>query len=219
MEEIDFSDISEQALQQLAELIAEVKLPEVKYEAVYDPLTGEINSVGPSVAFVDEQYTISIADDIAIDIIEGRIKINDCFVDLDTGELEIIELKNVFKIDDILHRVPAKQWSEVEKPEIYITYFTESKKLKIQLSEEYSGTKKLPKKFQPVKQKKTRWAGDTNLIFFLTDYNDPHAIKDIVKFTINDLIGNTKIINNIVLPKRFSIFTRRIFKNYVMDIK
>lgn len=219
MEEIDLSNLSEKALQDLADLIAEIEVPEIKYAAMYDPLTGEVSSVGPSEAFSENDYTIPVDAETALDIIEGRIKINNCFVDLDSNEFEIVEMKSVFKIDDILHRVPLKQWADVEKPDIYITYHLKTKKLKIQLSEEYFGTKKAPKKFQPIKQKKTRWSGDTTLTLLLTDYNDPHAIREVIRFTIDDLIGNSKIYTNIELPERFSIFTRRIFKNYVMDIK
>lgn len=219
MEEVNLSDLSAQALADLAELLADIEIPEVTYAATYDPLTGEVKSVGPSEAFVSEEYKISVDQETAIDIIEGRIKINNCYVDVESEELEIIEVKNVFKIDDILHRVPVVQWSEVEKPELFITYLTKTNKLKFQLSEEFYGTKKLAKKFQPIKQKKTRWSGDTTLTFLLTDYNDPHAIKEVVSFRIDDLIGKTKIIKNIDLPNRFSVFTRRIFKNYVLDIK
>jgi len=219
MEEIDLSELSEAAMQQLAELIAEIKLPEVTYAVMYDPVTGEVKSVGPSEAFTKDDYTIPIDEQTAIDIIESRININHCFVDLDSSELEIVESRNVFKIDDILHRVPLAQWSEIEKSDIYISYYPAGSKLVVQLSEEFHGTKKLPEKFKNVHRRRTRWSGDTNLIFFVTEYNDPHAIKEIVTFKIDDLIGSTKIINNIVLPKRFSIFTRRIFKNYVMDIK
>ena len=217
MEEVN---LSEQALQELADLLAEIEIPEVTYCATYDPFTGEVKSIGPTEAFIDEEYQIPVDEETAMSVIEGKVQINNCYVDLDSSELEIVEVKNVFKIDDILHRIPLKKWSDVEKPDLFVTYLSKTKKLKFQLSEEFFGTKKLPKKFQPVKQKKTRWAGDTKLIFFITAYNDPHAIYEVVTFTIDDLIGNSKIINNIDLPtKRFSIFTRRIFKNYVMDIK
>lgn len=218
MEKIILTE-SEQAMLELAEFIENLKLPDPEFSAVYDPHTGEVKSVGPTDAFADEQYKIQIDFDTAIDIIEGRIRITSCFIDPDSTELEIVEVKHVFKIDDVLHRVPNVVWSDVARPDIFITYLHKSKKLKFQLSEEFYGTKKIPKKFHPIKPKKTRWAGETGLIFLVTAYNDPHAIFEVINFTIDDLIENTKVYTNINVPERFSIFTRRIFKNYVMDIK
>lgn len=221
MEEIDaVDDVSvDQALQDLAELLADIELPKITYSAVYDPLTGEVSCIGPTESLMDEQYKILVDDEVAMRVSAGTVNINNCYVDLDSSELEIVELKNVFKIDDILHRVPVLNWAEVEKPELYITYYPFANRLVFQLSEELRGTKKLPEKFQPVKQKNTRWAGDTSMRFLLTDYNDPHAIHDVIDFKIDDLIGKDMIYRNIELPARFSIFTRRLFKNYVMDIK
>jgi hypothetical protein len=40
-----------------------------------------------------------------------------------------------------------------------------------------------------------------------------------LSLTIADLINQNKIFKNIQLDKQFSIYTRRLFKNYVMEIK
>jgi hypothetical protein len=42
---------------------------------------------------------------------------------------------------------------------------------------------------------------------------------DVEYFKIEDLIGKTKIVKNLNLPDDFSVYTRRIFKNYVIDLK
>lgn len=210
---------AERAMRELAEMIASIEIPEPTFVAVYDPHTGEVISIGPTAAFEHEHYKVDVDKEIALDVIEGRVRIGSCYVDVDSETMEIVEVKNVFKIDDILHRIPLKEYADFDKPDLFVTYLQKTKKLKIELSEEQFGTRKLPKKFQPVKQKKTRWAGDTTLRFLITEYNDPHAIIEVVELTIDDLIGNKKIITDIEVPKKFSIFTRRIFKNYVMEVK
>jgi len=211
MEEIDIN-----------ELLADFELPElppVVFVATYDPLTGEILSVGPSEAFADEPHKIEMDTETAVDIIEGRMQIGLCYVDLESEEFSIVETKNVFKIDDVLHRIPLDEWAGIEKPDIFITYDSEVKTLHIQLTEEYFGTLKIKAGLKQLIQRKTKWAGDTELLFIVTGYNDPHCIHEIFRITIDDLVGNTMVFNNVVIPKKFSIYTRRIFKNYIMDVK
>jgi hypothetical protein len=192
--------------------------PEVKYLAAYDKETGRVLAVGPDYSIDTDRFknTISIENKIAEDIITGEIRISKCFIDAMSGKLEITEVKNLHKIDDILHRIVEVQWSEVEKPDIFLTY--NSNNLIVELSEEFSGTKKLDDKFQPVSKRNVFWDGETELNFLITDYNDPHVVYEEVNVKIGDL-KNAVEFKNLKLPKRFSIYTRRLFKNYVLDIK
>ena len=50
----------------------------------------------------------------------------------------------------------------------------------------------------------------------ITDYNDPNVLYTMITLTVADLVEQKKIFENIELPERFSIYTRRIFKNYVL---
>ncbi len=211
MEEIDIN-----------ELLLNFEMPEmpsVVFMAAYNPSTGEILSVGPKEAFIDVDDKFEIDADTAENIISGRMRLSACSVNLELNELVIVETINVSKIDDVLHRISLQKWTENDAPEIFITYYAESEKLKFQLSELYFGTKKLKKKYQPVTPKLPRWPGDTELLFMVTAYNDPHEIYEVVKVTINELKGRSKTFNDINLPDKFSIFTRRVFKNYIMDVK
>ena len=104
------------------EFLRNIKLPEVSYVAVFDPETGEVKSVGPSHAFENKPYKIPLDKETAELIIEGKIRINSCFVDITGNTLEIAEIKSVFKIDDVLHRVVETKWAEFDKADIYITY-------------------------------------------------------------------------------------------------
>jgi hypothetical protein len=80
---------------------------------------------------------------------------------------------------------------------------------------EYGGTKKSR---AGLKKRNIVWDGDTEMLFFITDYNDPNVLYETVSVKINELIGQSKIIPMIHFDN-FSIYTRRIFKRYVLEIK
>ena len=83
------------------------------------------------------------------------------------------------------------------------------------MSKEFGGTR-APK--VSIKPRKILWDGDTSLNFFITDYNDPNLLFQIVYVKINDLIGKSYIVKNIDY-NAFSVYTRRLFKNYVIKYK
>jgi hypothetical protein len=195
------------------------QLPEVTYSATFNPESGEVISVGPSHVFVDEPHKVLVDQEIAESIIIGKIPIGSCFVDITGNTLEIAEIKSMFKIDDVLHRISEKKWSLIESPEIHITYSKKKKDLTVQLTELYNGTKKLSGKTQSHKKRKVVWSGDTVMNLLVTEYNDPNVLYTMLSFTVNDLIEKKKVFSNIELPEKFSIYTRRIFKNYIMEIK
>ena len=126
----------------LEKLILEIEFPKLVYVAVYDPHTGEITSVGPSYSFPDALHTVEIDQATAELIIEGKIRLTSCFIDIRENKLEIAEIKSMFKIDDVLHRIVEKKWSDVERPDVFITYNRKEETLKFQLTEEFYGTKK-----------------------------------------------------------------------------
>jgi len=197
------------------EWYANYKPEPVSYVAVYNPTDGKVISVGPKHAFVNEKYQINLDKEIAEDIIEARILIDNCLVDMDSSVLEIAEIKNLIKIDDVLHRIISVEYANVEKPDVYITYSKKNKTLKIQLTEDLGGTKKLKVKRNP---RKIVWDGATEMNFLITDYNDPNLIFEMFSIKINELIGKTKVIKNVDYNK-FSVYTRRLFKNYVIEYK
>ncbi len=195
--------------------ISEYTPPQITYVAVYDITTGKVKSVGPSHAFENEKYKIDIDFETAEAIINSDIKIHQCLVDINSKTLEIAEIKNVFKIDDVLHRVISKEFFTEEKIDIYLTYSLQNKSLSIQLSEEFGGTRKGS---NTDKKRGIVWDGDTEMRFLITNYNDPNLIFKMFSVKISDLIGKTKIINNVDY-NTFSVYTRRLFKNYVIEYK
>jgi hypothetical protein len=192
-------------------------LLELTYSATFDPKTGAVISVGPSHIFINEENKIPLDKETAEQIIEGNIKVNSCFVDITGGKLEIAEIQSVYKIDDVLHRIIEKKWSDIIKPEVFLSYNKTKKTLTVELTEEFYGTKKVPKKYHPISKRKVIWSGETAMSFLITDYNDPNILYKMVSLTVSDLVEKKKIFKDIELPDRFSVYTRRIFKNYILD--
>lgn len=195
-----------------------LNFPPLKYKAEYKIDTGEVLAVGPDHYFGDKENVVDLDQETAEMIMEGKIKIHSCFVDLVNNELDITESKSIFKIDNVLHRIPEKKWSTVEKPDVYVSYNSKKKIIKFELSEEFRGTKKLPKKFHPIKQRRINWSGETEMSFMVTDYNDPNLLFEMISFKISDMVEKSVIVE-INVPDKFSVYTRRIFKNYVFEIK
>ena len=195
--------------------LANFKLPPVKFVAVFNPDTGAVVSVGPSHAFKDQKHKISIDKELAESIINAEIKINNCIVDINSNTLEVAEIKNTYKIDDVLHRIISKKDSEIKNPDIYIKYDSKLNTFKIEMSSEFGGTRKAR---AGIKKRNIVWDGDTEMQFFITEYNDPNLLFETVSVTINNLTGNHKLITGFNYPK-FSVYTRRLFKNYVIEYK
>jgi hypothetical protein len=191
------------------------EIPETKFVAIFDPETGRIISVGPDFAFENTEHKIEIDTALAESIISGETIIHDCFVDFYDYKVEIKQAVSLYKIDDVLHRITEKQFADFVDSDIYVMYNREYKELLIELTERFCGTKSVTDQTNFRKQKMI-WNGDTELVFYVTAYNDPHIIYETVILTVSDLIEkNYKI--TVDLPAKFSIFTRRLFKRYVME--
>lgn len=192
-------------MEELMDLFDKIELPQIEYGAVFDPNSGQVLSVGPITAFANQQYKISIERELAIQILENKIKLTSCFVDVHSNKLEIAEIKSLYKIDDILHRIIDKKWSTAEQIDVEVLYNSNKKMLKFKLSESFRNAGR------PI-----IWGGETNMDFLITDYNDPNVIYEFVSFKISDIInGDVDVELNI--NNNFSIYTRRLFKNYVFE--
>lgn len=202
----------EQKLMDFDQWIQNYKIPPIEFVAVFDPATMAVTSVGPSHAFTDQKHKITIDQELAESIINSEIKISNCVVDINSNTVEVAEIQNMYKIDDILHRIISSKYSDIEKPDIYLTHSKKNKTLKIELGKEFGGTKH-PK--IPYRQRNIIWDGDTVMDFYITEYNDPNLTLETVSVKINELVGKSKIIENISY-ENFSVYTRRLFKNYVI---
>jgi hypothetical protein len=198
--------------------LSEYQPADPEYVAVFDPNTGSVISVGPSHAFVEEKNQVPVDRETAESIIEGRIKISSCIIDLSANTLEIAEIKNIFKIDDVLHRIISKEYSDITNPDLYLFYDSSNQTLTIELSEALGGTKQATDLTEPGKTKKIVWDGTTEMNFLITDYNDPNVLYEMISVKINELLGKSKTFENIDYDK-FSVYTRRLFKNCVIENK
>jgi len=194
------------------------EMPEVVYGASYDPHSGKITKVGP----IDKLECDNVAEvdkETALQILEGSIPLNKCFIDLVSNKLAIAEVKNIRKIDDVLHRIIEESWTVDFKPDIVVTPSKKNKELKIELSEELNGSYQIPEKYKPIAKRQIVWSGETQITFLVTDYNDPHVIHDKRTCKIDNLNSTPKIFYDVSFPKdKFSVYTKRIFSNYVVAL-
>jgi hypothetical protein len=187
---------------------------EIKYVAVFDKDSGAVISVGPEESFAHIDHKIQVDKEFVDGIVECKINIHNCFIDFYDLKLEIKEVKSLFKIDDVLHRIPESKFVAFKDADVYVTYDRNKSKLVFELTERFHGTRPLLE--SEVKKQKMIWSGDTSMDFYLTEYNDPHQLLKTVKLTLDDLIGKS-FETDLQLPEKFSIFTRRLFKNYIME--
>jgi hypothetical protein len=113
-------------------------------------------------------------------------------------------MHNLIKIDDVLHRIIDKKWSNINDPDIIVNYSSDNNLLDFSMSPQYS--------------KNIIWDGDTVMIFLITEYNDPNALIEMISIRVGDITENTKSFQ-LTLPNKFSVYTRRIFDKYVFEIK
>ena len=178
--------------------------PQVEYWAIFEPTTGEVTGIYPDSSACDKQYKIKIDRDLAEDIHDGIIQMSSCFVDMDSETIEIITKHSLIKIDDVLHRVTDKKYAPTQKNDIIIQYNELENKIIFVLH-------------NSIKTRKIQWAGNTEMHFFITAYNDPHNLFQTIAFQLKDLEQGSKEFIYTAPHKRFSIFTRRILKNYVFE--
>jgi hypothetical protein len=190
--------------------------PELIYFAEYDPESGAVIGIYPGHSAERIENKILIDNETAELIINGNIKMMNCVVDLSSGSFEIAETKNLIKIDDVLHRIVNVKYTEVENPEIFVSYDRNKKSLIFELASYLAGTKQL-EIFKDKKTRKIHWSGDTVMNFYITEYNDPNVLKKTFSIIVSDLVGQAKIFDDISLPEKFSVYTRRLFKGYVLE--
>lgn len=203
-------------METLKEIIRQFEEHKDKYSAIFNPETGKIISIGPSICFQNNMNKIEVEKDLAEDILTDKIHISNCFVDIDSGSLEIAEFKSIRKIDDVLHRIPLIEYVKDEEIcDLFVNYDQQKKEFSIELSKDLGGTKVT----RSNKKRTIYWEGDTVMNFYLTKYNDPHWIIYNFDVKIEELQKESKTYKDVLMPKKFSVFTRRILKKYVLEIK
>jgi hypothetical protein len=182
-----------------------------KFFASYDPDTGELLCVGPEHALEDVSSKIEIDEDIAEMIVIGKIFMQSCSVNLVTYKLETSLTKKKTTVNDTLFKIPLKKNVDVEKNDLSLFYYKKSKKLKVYLNEHYQ---------KPSLTAKYQLSDPTsNLNLIISDNSDPNCIHNILKVPFIDLLKKNKVIENIVITEKHSIYVKKIFADYALEIK
>ncbi len=182
------------------EYIKTVCANKIIYWAEYDPSSGRVLRIYPGSSADTVKNKIEIDQETAESINNGTTSIFNCYVDLESGNLEIVEIKSLTSIDDVLHRVVDSKWSNITDPDICIK--ANNNVISIILNEKYRTGKRI------------FWDGETEMNFFITDYNDPNVLHNMFTVKLSKLIEENFSIE-IDSPKKFSVYTRRLFKKYI----
>ena len=193
--------------QELMDFDEWIKLPvnqTVEYYATFKD-DGVLIGVYPSHAVLDITNKIKIDEEIATAVSTGVENLFSYRVDLPTKKLVKLNkfsTHSLIKIDDILHRIIDKKWSNMQDPDITILHDTKNSTLIFSMSNKYSNN--------------IIWDGATEMIFLVTDYNDPNVLLHMLSIRAGDITENTKLFT-LDLPNRFSVYTRRIFDKYIFE--
>ncbi len=185
------------------EWIKTLEIPEETYFFEFDS-EGNVIALHPGQTVGKIKNKIQVDNSIALAIYEQGETLRHYKVDVISGRVIKINLASItglHKIDDVLHRVIDKRWSNVTKPDIAIEYNREESLLTF--------------KINPL-LKTVEWQGDQEMVFLITEYNDPNVLQEMISFNVNELVKYPQRIT-VDLPKKFSIYTRRIFDKYTYE--
>jgi len=205
----------EDQLENFDEWLANFEYVEPEYAAKYNTTTGTFISIGPASAFEGEPNVIPIKKELLIDIDDGKVKMHQCVVDPFTQKINIISKTRSAEKELILYQIPVVRFGGAEISEVYLTYNKLTKVLDIELSQIYKGTKRF---FEQDQQRSLYIKPTTEINFFVCDKNDPHVIHKLIRFPIQEIVGNKKSIVIDNLPDKFSIYTKKVFKKYLLEI-
>lgn len=205
-----------ETLEDFYKLIETAAQQKIDYCVIYNRDTGEIIGVGPTFAFKEYTNKLEIEKDLALDMINSKVKMSSYIIDFENGELQLVENKSLVKIDDVLHRIPEKSWVDTDEFDLFVDVDKNKKIISFEFSENLGGTRKSETKSH---KKKMKWEGQSVMDFYITDYNDPNIFYEVFTFTIFQLREKKIEYKNIDLPEKFSVYTRRLFKNYVLEIQ
>jgi hypothetical protein len=185
------------------EWIKTLEVPEETYFFEFDN-DGNVIALHPGQTVSGIKNKIQVDNSIALAIYESGETLRHYKVDVISRRIIKVNLASItglHKIDDVLHRVIDRRWSSVTKPDISIEYNRAESLLTF--------------KINPL-LKTVEWQGDQEMVFLVTEYNDPNILQEMISFNVNELVKYPQRIT-LDLPKKFSIYTRRIFDKYTYE--
>lgn len=185
------------------EWIKTLQAPEETYFFEFDN-DGNVLALHPGQTVGEIKNKIQVENAVALAIYESGETLRHYKVDVISRRVIKVNLASItglHKIDDVLHRIIDKRWSNVSKPDIAIEYNRLESLLTF--------------KINPL-LKTVEWQGDQEMIFLITEYNDPNILQEMISFNVNELVKYPQRIT-VELPEKFSIYTRRIFDKYTYE--
>jgi len=184
-----------------------VDIPVLKYYVRFSFSTGAITEVFPSRTDISDKNCLEIDADLADKLLRGIKSLTSIKIDITEFPFKILEDQShnlvLSKIDNVLHRIIEKKWSTISKPDIHIVYDRSNEELTFKINPSI---------------KEMTWPGEKEMIFLVTGYNDPNDLKEMIKFSIDELTAYPQKFK-CKLRTKFSIFTRRLFSNYTLEIR
>jgi hypothetical protein len=183
--------------------IKTVEILEETYFFEYDA-DGNVVALHPGPISDQAKNKIQIDNSIALAIYDQGETLRHYKVDVISGRVikaSLASITGLRKIDDILHRVIDKRWTNITKPDISIEYNRQESLLTFNIN--------------PL-LKTLEWQGEQEMIFLITEYNDPNVLHEMISFNVNELV---KYPQRVVLKQqdKFSVYTRRIFETYTYE--
>jgi hypothetical protein len=183
--------------------IKTVEILEETYFFEYDA-DGNVVALHPGPISDQAKNKIQIDNSIALAIYDQGETLRHYKVDVISGRVikaSLASITGLRKIDDILHRVIDKRWTNITKPDISIEYNRQKSLLTFNIN--------------PL-LKTLEWQGEQEMIFLITEYNDPNVLHEMISFNVNELV---KYPQRVALKQqdKFSVYTRRIFETYTYE--
>ena len=166
--------------------------------------TGMVTGLHPEMGAIHFDKKIKIDNDIAHSVFEGKEHLKTFRVNTVTKELIKMSsflTSSLTKIDDVLHRIIDKKWAANKEPDVMVSYIIDDARLVFSLSPKHKGV---------------IWDGDVEMLFLVTGYNDPNDLKHMLRFNVGDLVDSDKVFD-IEMYGKFSVYTRRMFENYIFE--
>jgi len=186
----------EESLSSFAEkFLANVK--EEEYYLVYDA-DGTVLSLTTDSS---ENNKIKISTETARLILDGRELLSSYVVDIIQQKVSKKKVVDITRIDDVVHRIIGKEWYQNQELDIELFYHTATGEMEFTLNSKHYDT---------------LWSGNTQMLFTITDYNDPNTIRKMITVNIEDLINKSVKVQIEHSEKKFSVYTRRIFDRYAI---
>jgi hypothetical protein len=185
------------------EWIKTLEVPEETYFFEFD-IDGNVIALHPGPVVDHIKNKIQVDLDVALGIYDRGETLRHYKVDVISGRVIKVNLASITgltKIDDVLHRIIDKKWSKISKPDVSIEYARADALLTF--------------KINPL-LKTIEWQGDQDMVFLITEYNDPNVLQEMISFNVNELVKYPQRFT-LALPEKFSIYTRRIFDKYTYE--